>query len=50
VNGLLHSALPVKWLAIPGEKLNIVVVRVVPLVVLILRSAVYIMNFVRSSV
>jgi len=46
----LHSALPMKCLPVPGEKINIVLMRVVPLIMPILRSAEHISNFVRSCV
>jgi hypothetical protein len=34
----LQSASPMKWLPVPGEKLNIVLICVVPLMVAILRA------------
>jgi len=46
----LQSALPMKWLPVPGEKLSIFLMCVVSLMVPILRSAEHIRNFVRSSV
>jgi hypothetical protein len=46
----LQSALPMKCLPLPNEKLNIVLTCVVPLVVAVLKSTKYIGNFVKSSV
>jgi hypothetical protein len=46
----LQSPLPMKCFPIPGEKLNIVLMCVVPLMVPILRSAKHISNYVRFSV
>jgi len=45
----LHKALPMKWLSIRVQKLNIVLMRVVPLMVPILISGEYIISIVRSS-
>jgi len=39
-----------KWVSLPREKLNIVLMRVVPLMVPVLRSDENIGNFVRFSV
>jgi hypothetical protein len=44
------AALPMKWLSVPGEKLNIILMCATPLMVPILRSAEHIRNFVRSTV
>jgi hypothetical protein len=46
----LQSALPMKRLPTPGQKLNIVLIGVVPLIVPILRSAEHVRNSVRFSV
>jgi hypothetical protein len=46
----LQSGLPMKCLLTPGEKLNIILMCVMPLTVSILRSTEHIRNFVKSSV
>jgi hypothetical protein len=46
----LQNATPIKCLSVHGEKLDIVLMCVVPLMVPILRSTEHIRNFVRSSV
>jgi hypothetical protein len=46
----LHSALPMKCLSVPGEKLHVVLMCVVLLMVPILRYTEHVRNFVRSSV
>jgi len=46
----LQSVLPMKFLQIPGEKLNIILMFVMPLMVPTLKSTEHIRNFVKSSV
>jgi len=46
----LQSALQKKCLPVPGEKLSIIMMCIMPLIVPILRSTEHIRNFVRSSV
>jgi len=46
----LQSPLPIKFLPIPVQKLNIILMCVMPLMVPILRSTEHVRNFVRSSV
>jgi hypothetical protein len=46
----MQSALPVKYLLVPGEKLNLVLMCIVALKVAMLKSTEHIRNFVMSNV